>query len=348
MTTAAHELTRYADIGTALADPRLVPLPAGPSAWRPSGTGDTSGETNSEGGIAEGGGAGGTGAAGAMAWLRATVARFSSGEAHARRRALVEADCARLDPAALRLAAAAGTGHDTRIRVVATLAGALGIAEPEAVARAVTVVAGAYFGGPGGDPGPDADPAAPTDADRAVARLMSHLLPGRAAAPPDEDLLEAAANRIGLLVQACDATADLVAHTRRAAAGHPGRHSVDALLAETLRHDPPVRAMRRIAVRPTRVAGVDITAGDLVVLDVAAANRDKEVFPDPDSFAPERSDGAGRPGPEALTFGAPPRLCPGRRHALALAAGVLDSDSEAGAGHADATHPSRPSFPAVP
>ncbi|GGV23703.1 hypothetical protein GCM10010495_44120 [Kitasatospora herbaricolor] len=104
MTTAAHEFTRYADIGTALADPRLVPLPAEPSAWRPTGPGDTSGGTGGEGRIAGGGATGGDDAAGAMAWLRATVARFSSGEAHARRRALVEADCARLDPAALRLA----------------------------------------------------------------------------------------------------------------------------------------------------------------------------------------------------------------------------------------------------
>ncbi|MFF1871572.1 cytochrome P450 [Kitasatospora herbaricolor] len=342
MTTSAHEFTRYADIGTALADPRLVPLPAEPSAWSPTGTGEASSEASIEGG----GEGGSDAAAGATAWLRATVARFSSGEAHARRRALVEADCARLDPADLRRAAAAGTLQDTRLRVITALADALGIAEPEAVARAVAVVAGAYFGGPGAGAGPDAGPAAPTDADTAVVRLMSHLLPGPAGAPPDEDLLEAAANRIGLLVQACDATADLVEHTRRAAAGHPGRYSVDALLAETLRHDPPVRAMRRTAVRATRVAGVDIAAGDLVVLDVAAANRDKEAFPDPDAFAPGRSDGAGRPGPQALTFGAPPRLCPGRRHALALAAGVLDSDT--GAGAPDATRPSRPSVPAAP
>lgn len=53
-------------------------------------------------------------------------------------------------------------------------------------------------------------------------------------------------------------------------------------------------------------------------LNIAAANRDPEVFADPGTFDPERS------GPPALTFGAEPRICPGRNHALALAAGVLD------------------------
>ncbi|MFD7985588.1 hypothetical protein ACFV4M_19755, partial [Kitasatospora indigofera] len=214
MTTAAHEFTRYADIGSALADPGLVPLPAEPSPWRPStsrpstwsppganaaGSAGNTGSAGTSAGVAgHPAGAGpaaspGAGpaaspgaspAAGAMAWLRATAARFSAGETHARRRALVEADCARLDPAALRLAAAAGTGNDTRHRVVATLAAALGIAEPEAVARAVTVMAGAWFGGP--DAGTGAGPDAPTEADTAVAWLMSHLLPGPAAASPGQ------------------------------------------------------------------------------------------------------------------------------------------------------------------
>src|SRR5690349_3723969 len=44
---------------------------------------------------------------GTMAWLRATVSRFANGETHARRRALVEALLAELDPATLRDEAAA-------------------------------------------------------------------------------------------------------------------------------------------------------------------------------------------------------------------------------------------------
>ncbi|MDT0442191.1 isocitrate lyase/phosphoenolpyruvate mutase family protein [Streptomyces johnsoniae] len=249
MTHTTHEFGRPADVRAALADPALVPeLPA-----------------------ADGGRAGAS-----VAWLRATVARFSSGEPHRRRRALVAAELARLDPAALRRTAASGPEGEVRVRVVCALAEALGMPEPAAVAEAVTVVAGAYFGG--------VDPAA----DEAVARLVAQLAPGRA----DEAGLEAAANRIGLLVQACAATAALVA----AAAGG------DAPLARVLRDAPPVRTMRRVAARATRVAGREIAEGDVVLLDLVAAQRAH---------------------PVPLTFGAPPRVCPGRAHALALADGLL-------------------------
>ena len=263
MSSSVHEFHRYADVEAALADPHLVPPPAE------------------------------SGPPGSMAWLRATVARFSAGEVHARRRALVEADLARLDPAALRRAAASGHDGDARLVVVRTVAECLGL--PEAVA----VVAGAYFSG--GDQ---------ADADAAVAWLLPRL------GGPDEQ--EVSANRIGLLVQACAATGDLIDNARLAADGLPAGYSTEALLAETLRHDPPVRAMRRLAVRDTRVAGIEISQVDLVILNIAAANRDPEVFADPETFNLERS------GPPPLTFGSGRRPCPGSDHALALAAGVLD------------------------
>ncbi|WP_052848975.1 isocitrate lyase/phosphoenolpyruvate mutase family protein [Streptomyces avicenniae] len=256
MTHTTHEFAHPTDVRTALADPALVPERPTPDD--------------------------GTAGAG-VAWLRATVARFSSGEPHRRRRALVEAELARLEPTALRRAAATGADGDgdgdVRIRVVRALAEALGMPEPGDVAQAVTVVAGAYFGGA------DPDPAA----DEAVARLVALL------APEDEDrpASEAAANRIGLLVQACAATAALVD-----AAAADG----DAPLARVLRETPPVRTMRRFAARDTRVAGRDIAEGDVVLLDVASAQRAH---------------------PVPLTFGAPPRPCPGRAHALALAEGLL-------------------------
>lgn len=273
MTRSVHEFDRYADARSALADPHLVPLPAA------------------------------AGPIGSMAWLRATVARFSSGEAHTRRRALVEADLAHLDPAALRQAAAAGPDGDARHLVVRTLAESLGLAEPDAIAQSIIVVADLYFGGEA------------ADADAAVVWLLP-----RCGGPDDgtDALGEVAANRIGLLVQACHATGDLIDHARRAADGLPVGHSVEDLLAETVRHDPPVRTMHRVAVRDTRVGNVEIDEGDLVVLDIAAANRDPEVFAEPDRLDVDRC------GPPALTFGSGPRPCPAQEHALALAAGALD------------------------
>ncbi len=232
-----HEFDRYADVVAALADPALVPvLPE--SAAGPVGA--------------------------SVAWLRATVARFSSGETHRRRRALVEADLALLDPASL----AVVPGDDVRMRVVQTLAEAMGMPEPTVVAEAVTVVAGAYFGGD--------DPAA----DEAVAHLVELL--------SDQADLEVVANRIGLLVQACDATAALMESASRN----------QLPLARVLLDDPPVRTMRRVAASATRVADHEIAEGDVVLLDLVTANLEH---------------------PEPLTFGAPPRVCPGRAHALALA-----------------------------
>ncbi|SOB83097.1 Cytochrome P450 [Streptomyces sp. 1331.2] len=272
--SATLTFSRYDDVTAALADPALVPLPAAPVA---------------------------AGAAAGVAWLRASVARFSAGEPHARRRALVLADLERLDPAALRVAAAGGFDPDVRLRAVRVLAAALGLADPEAVARDVATVARAYFADASegvGRSGAREDP----EADAAVARLLPAMggPDGEADGEPDEEPVgETAANRIGLLVQACDATAALV----DAARGNGGG------LAAVLREDPPLRAMRRLAARATEVGGVAVPAGTHVVLDLAAAQA-------------EAPDGV------ALTFGAPPRLCPGRSHALAIAEGILFGASD--------------------
>lgn len=275
-----HTFDRYDDVRAVLADPHLVPPPAEP------------------------------GPVGGLAWLRATVARFSTGEAHARRRAQVQADLDRLDLGELRRAAAYYPDDEPSLVVVRVLAEALGLPQPAVVARAVTVVAGEYFGDDADDP----------DADDAVARLLSLLLPTGCV---DDASREAAANRIGLLVQACDATAGLIARARQVGGDLSTGQRVQALLVETLRHDPPVRVMRRIAAADTRVAGVEIAAGAMVTCDVAAANRDPSVFTDPHTFDPDRC------GAPSLTFGSAPRVCPGREQAMAVAVGVL-SRSAAG------------------
>jgi 2-methylisocitrate lyase-like PEP mutase family enzyme len=127
-----------------------------------------------------------------VAWLRSHVARFSEGDDHRRRRALVEKLLDRVDPSTLERPG----DH------VATLADALGL--PRAVAGDVRTVAACY------QPHVPATP----DADAAVARLVD-ACGGR--------WDERTANLIGALVQACDATARLVAG-----------------------HSPPVPTTRRI------------------------------------------------------------------------------------------------------
>lgn len=104
MTHTTHAFDRFEDSLSALADPALVPERPAAAAGPPGAS---------------------------VAWLRATVARFSHGEPHRRRRALVEAELARLEPESLRQAAAAAPGGAARVRVVRTLAEALGCRSPQ-------------------------------------------------------------------------------------------------------------------------------------------------------------------------------------------------------------------------
>jgi cytochrome P450 len=193
-------------------------------------------------------------AAAGVGWLRATVGRFSTGPSHERRRALSVGVLAAIPVRSLR---AAGSTHP-----VTALSRAVGVRE--CVVDLVRDVAQAYQ--------PDTGDEARADA--AVDRLV-------AACGGVFD--EPTAARIGVLVQACDATAVLVDRAR-----HRPVH-------EVLRDQPPVPATRRQALAATTVGAVTVAAGEVVRVALAGD----------------------------LAFGAGPRRCPGRRHALALVDGAL-------------------------
>ncbi|GAA3715429.1 hypothetical protein GCM10022224_096310 [Nonomuraea antimicrobica] len=227
------------------------------------------------------------GAEGTLAWLRARVSRFSTGEAHARRRRELVALLDGLAPTRLRREARALTRErDGAWRGVPTavLGAALGVGDT----RAVPVAAAGYLSG-------EETP----QADAAVAELLE-----LAGLPV-----------ITLLLQGHAATEALVENALRHA--RPG-DDVDALLHETLRGDPPLRATRRL----------DTRTGEEVTIDLVAANRDPAVFAAPDRFDtsrfdPGRFDPGGGPA-RHLTFGHGVRPCPAPAHAIALAGGVLE------------------------
>jgi len=182
---------------------------------------------------------------GGIRWLRANVARFSSGDQHRRRRDLVVGLLAAIDPASLRERARELTaslraegfsnGDIARHVPVTVLGAALGLADTDA--DAVRTIAAHYR--------LDTDDA---EADAAVALLVKAF--GGVAD-------ESTASGIGLLVQACDATAGLIDNAVRRNAASV--ESAEYMVAETILNDPPVRATVRKSVASGALVPVDLS-----------------------------------------------------------------------------------------
>jgi cytochrome P450 len=95
-----------------------------------------------------------------------------------------------------------------------------------------------------------------------------------------------------------------------------------AAVEESLRLEPAATRVDRYATRATGLAGTAIGAGDLVIVSLAAANRDPAEFPDPDRFDLHRPNGR-----RHLAFAAGPHVCIGmdlaRLEAREAVVGVL-------------------------
>lgn len=80
---------------------------------------------------------------------------------------------------------------------------------------------------------------------------------------------------------------------------------VPAALEEMLRYDGPVQALVRVAMQETAFGDVRVERGAVLLLLIAAANRDPARFPDPDDFDIHRDAGG------HLAFGLGPHYCLG-------------------------------------
>lgn len=81
---------------------------------------------------------------------------------------------------------------------------------------------------------------------------------------------------------------------------------IPAALEEFLRLYTPYRGFARTAVCPVEMGGRTINPGEAIALIYASANRDEDVFPDPDEFILDRPNIA-----QHLAFGRGPHNCPG-------------------------------------
>ncbi|NML62435.1 cytochrome P450 [Massilia sp. RP-1-19] len=135
------------------------------------------------------------------------------------------------------------------------------------------------------------------------------------------------ANAIGLLSQTYDATAGLIGNSVVALLTQPGLEeivrdrpsAIAELVREVSRFDPPVQNTRRFVVQPTSIAGIGLAAGDVVLLSLAAANRDPQANARPGELLLERPDR------RVFAFGHGPHACPGQALAASIAAAGIST-----------------------
>jgi cytochrome P450 len=117
-----------------------------------------------------------------------------------------------------------------------------------------------------------------------------------------------------LLFGGIETTEGMIANALVHLLSHPGQLALvreDPALAagaveESLRLEPAAATIDRYATRAVELGGASIAPGDLVIVSIAAANRDPAAFPDPDSFDVRRANAR-----RHLAFAHGPHVCVG-------------------------------------
>ncbi|MBX7550951.1 cytochrome P450 [Streptomyces sp. tea 10] len=105
-------------------------------------------------------------------------------------------------------------------------------------------------------------------------------------------LPEVVANAAVLMFGGIETTEGMIANAVLHLLAHPGQLALvradpdlaDAAIEESLRLEPAAANVDRYATTDVTIGGADVRRGDLVVVSLAGANRDPEVFQDPDVF----------------------------------------------------------------
>lgn len=97
----------------------------------------------------------------------------------------------------------------------------------------------------------------------------------------------------------------LIEHPEELARLRRDRSLVKSGVEEMLRYEPPITFVSRVVLEDMSLGGMDFKAGQMVLLGIASANRDPEVFASPNRFDVGRTDN------RHLTFGFGAHFCLG-------------------------------------
>lgn len=136
---------------------------------------------------------------------------------------------------------------------------------------------------------------------------------------------EVVSSTVFLFSAGVETVAYLIAATLYLLAENPEQYALlranpelaEAAVREAGRCHSPVQLNSRIAATDVELGGHRLPAGHVAVTMLGAANRDPEVYPDPDRYDITRT------GPAALTFSAGHHFCLGTRLAVAEATAVV-------------------------
>jgi cytochrome P450 len=104
----------------------------------------------------------------------------------------------------------------------------------------------------------------------------------------------------------CNAIWHLLSHPDQLSMVVAERNLLSGAVEESLRLEPSAAVVDRYATADAPLGAARVRRGDLVVVSIAAANRDAEVFADPDRFDIRRSNAR-----QNLGFARGPHFCPG-------------------------------------
>ncbi|NGO06454.1 cytochrome P450 [Streptomyces sp. HC44] len=112
------------------------------------------------------------------------------------------------------------------------------------------------------------------------------------------DLPEVVANAAVLMFGGIETTEGMIANAVLHVLANPDQlallradpNLVDAAIEESLRLEPAAAVVDRYATADVTIGGAEVRRGDLVVVSLAGANRDPDVFQDPDRFDLRRAN----------------------------------------------------------